>query len=128
MPRIARVTAIGYPHHITQRGNNKSVVFFDDDDRRFYLAMLKRYAESCGLKLWTYCLMSNHVHLLAVPEHEHSLARGIGGVNLVYTQYVNRKYKQSGRLWQNRFFSTVVEEDQYLLAVARYIERRYGQG
>ena len=60
MPRIARVTAVGYPHHITQRGNNKSVVFFDDDDRRFYLAMLKRYAESWGLELWAYCLMSNH--------------------------------------------------------------------
>ena len=123
MPRIARVTAVGYPHHITQRGNNKSVVFFDDDDRRFYLAMLKRYAESWGLELWAYCLMSNHVHLLAVPEHDYSLARGIGGVNLVYTQYVNRKYKQSGRLWQNRFFSTVVEKDRYLWAVARYIER-----
>ena len=67
--------------------------------------------------------MDNHIHLLAVPEMENSLARGIGLTNQVYTQYFNRKLNQSGRIWQNRFFSCVVENDQYLWAVARYIER-----
>ncbi len=66
--------------------------------------------------------MDNHIHILAVPERETSLARAIGGTNLLYTQYINRKYKRSGRLWQNRFFSTIVEEGSYLWAVARYIE------
>ena len=67
--------------------------------------------------------MDNHIHLLAVPEAEASLALGIGLTNQMYTQYLNRKLKQSGRIWQNRFFSCVVENEQYLWAAARYIER-----
>ncbi len=123
MPRIARIIAPGYPHHITQRGNNRSAVFFDDEDRQTYLNLLAGYAQKYGLQIWAWCLMDNHVHLLVVPESEISLARGIGLTNLVYTQYLNRKLGQSGRIWQNRFFSCVVENDEYLWAVARYIER-----
>ncbi|SDE46146.1 putative transposase [Desulfuromonas thiophila] len=67
--------------------------------------------------------MDNHVHLLVVPEKEDSLARGIGLTNQVYTQYLNRKLKQNGRIWQNRFFSCLVEQDDYLWTVARYIEQ-----
>lgn len=123
MPRIARIIATGYPHHITQRGNNRATVFFDDEDRQTYLKLLAGYAQKHHLQIWAYCLMSNHIHLLAVPETETALARGIGLTNQVYTQYLNRKLHHSGRLWQNRFFSCVVGNDQYLWAVARYIER-----
>ena len=123
MPRIARVCVAGYPHHITQRGNNKERVFFDDEDRRFYLNLLQRYKDKFEMKILAYCLMGNHVHVLAVPEKETSLARGIGGTNLLYTQYINRKYNRSGRLWQNRFFSSVVEKEPYLWAVMKYIEQ-----
>ena len=122
MPRIARVCTSGYPHHITQRGNNKEKAFFDDEDRRFYLDVLRRYKDKYEMKIFAYCLMGNHVHVLAVPEKETSLAKGVGGTNLLYTQYINRKYNRSGRLWQNRFFSSVVEEEPYLWAVIRYIE------
>ncbi|MBI3378286.1 MAG: transposase [Nitrospirae bacterium] len=122
MPRIARVCAEGYPHHITQRGNNKEKTFFDDEDKRFYLDALQRYKDKYKMKILAYCLMGNHVHILAMPEKETSLARGIGGTNLLYTQYINRKYNRSGRLWQNRFFSSVVEKEPYLWAVMRYIE------
>ena len=123
MPRIARVCAEGYPHHITQRGNNKEKAFFDDEDKRFYLDALQRYKDKYKMKILAYCLMGNHVHVLAMPEKETSLARGIGGTNLLYTQYINRKYNRSGRLWQNRFFSSVVEKEPYLWAVMRYIEQ-----
>lgn len=123
MPRIARVIATEYPHHITQRGNNRATVFFDDEDRQTYLKLLAGYAQKHDFQIWAYCLMDNHIHLLAVPETETSLARGIGLTNQVYTQYLNRKLNQSGRIWQNRFFSCVVENNQYLWAVARYIER-----
>lgn len=123
MPRIARLCAEGYPHHVTQRGNNKGQVFFDDEDKGFYLDVLKRYKDKYALKIWAYCLMENHVHILAVPKRSESLAKGIGGANLLYTQYINRKYNRSGRLWQNRFFSTIVEKEPYLWAVVRYIER-----
>jgi putative transposase len=123
MPRIARIIAAGYPHHITQRGNNRADVFFDDEDRQTYLKLLAEYTQKYYVRIWAYCLMSNHIHLLAVPETDTALARGIGLTNLMYTQYLNRKLKQSGRIWQNRFFSCVVESDQYLWSVARYIER-----
>ena len=122
MPRIARVVAAGHPHHITQRGNNRTDVFFDDEDRRTYLQILKRYTEKTATSIWAYCLMSNHVHLLVVPEKPESLSACIGRTNLTYTQFINQKYCRSGRLWQNRFFSTVIDTDQYLWAVARYIE------
>jgi len=123
MPRIARVCVEGYPHHITQRGNNKEKVFFDKEDRQFYLDVLQRYKDKHTMKILAYCLMGNHIHILAVAGEETSLAKGIGGTNLIYTQYINRKYNRSGRLWQNRFFSSVVEEEPYLWAVIRYIEK-----
>jgi putative transposase len=122
MPRIARVVAAGYAHHITQRGNNHADVFFDDEDRAYYIKTLKTYCQKWRVTLWAYCLMTNHVHLLAVPASGEFLARCIGRTNLMYTQYANRKYKRSGRLWQNRFFSTIVEDEPYVWAVARYIE------
>jgi len=123
MPRIARAVAAHYPHHITQRGNNRVEVFSDDKDREHYIKTLKNYCQKWHVEIWAYCLMNNHVHLLAVPAGEDSLARCIGRTNLMYTQYANRKYKRSGRLWQNRFFSTIVEDEPYVWAVARYIER-----
>jgi putative transposase len=122
MPRIARVVGVGLPHHVTQRGNNRERVFFDDDDRRFYLWTLAQYRQQYGVNIWAYCLMDNHVHFLAVPEREESLARCFAGTNLMYTQHVNKKQGRSGRLWQNRFFSCPVDRDEYLLPVLRYIE------
>ena len=68
MPRQARVVADGVPHHITQRGNNRQEVFLLDEDRRFYLESLRLQARRHGVRLLGYCLMTNHVHLVAVPE------------------------------------------------------------
>ena len=123
MPRIARIIAPGYPHHVTQRGNNRATVFFDDEDRQTYLKFLSLYASKYKFQILAYCLMDNHIHLLVTPETEISLARGIGLANMLYTQYSNRKFHQSGRIWQNRFFSCVVESNGYLWTVSRYIER-----
>lgn len=123
MPRIARIIAAQQPHHITQRGNNRTDVFFDDKDRGFYIETLGNYCRRYQVEVWAYCLMTNHVHILAVPAELSSLSRCIGGINLVYTQHVNRKYRRSGRLWQNRFYSTVIETESYLWTVARYIEQ-----
>jgi putative transposase len=114
MPRIARVCAEGYPNHITQRGNNNEKAFFDNEDKRFYLEPLQRYKDKYKMKILAYCLMGNYAHIRAIPEKETSFARGIGGTNLLYTQYINRKYNRSERLWQNRFFSSIVEEEPYL--------------
>ncbi|NLE57131.1 MAG: hypothetical protein GX616_02135, partial [Planctomycetes bacterium] len=67
MPRVARIVVPGWPHHVTQRGNNRQDVFFADDDRRVYLKFLKEQSEIQGPRVLGYCLMANHVHLVAVP-------------------------------------------------------------
>lgn len=122
MPRIARVVAIGLPHHITQRGNYKQDVFFDDNDRQQYLYWIKEYSVKYSLSIIAYCLMQNHVHFIAIPERDDSLAKTFNTVHMRYSQYFNKKLKQKGHLWQGRFYSCVLDEPHLVLAV-RYIER-----
>jgi putative transposase len=107
---------------VTQRGNNRQDVFFVDDDRRFYLWLLREQATRHGLAVDAYCLMPNHVHLVATPAQHVSLAEAFRRVNLVYAQYVNRLHGRSGHLWQNRFFSCVLDEEHYWAAML-YVER-----
>ena len=78
MPRIGRIVIAGRPHHVTQRGNNRQDVFFVGEDREVYQAMLREEARQFGLAIDAYCLMTNHVHLIATPRQEPSLARAVG--------------------------------------------------
>jgi putative transposase len=121
MPRFARAVAVDCPHHITQRGNNMQDVFFVDNDRRVYLNLLKESAEKYHLEVTGYCLMPNHVHLIAVPHADDSLAKAIGRTHFRYTQYINRFHKRIGHLWQGRFYSCALDEKHFWLAM-RYIE------
>ena len=123
MPRIARVVATGYPHHIIQRGNNREKIFHDDEDSMRYLSFLRKYSEKWNSPVLAYCLMSNHVHILARPASDESLYKMMQGVTLCYTQYANRKYQRTGRLWESRYHSCIVEEEKHLWAVSRYIEQ-----
>jgi REP-associated tyrosine transposase len=122
MPRVARIVVPGVGHHVTQRGNNRQDVFFVDDDRRVYLGLLREQAQRNGLGLLGYCLMSNHVHLIAVPREEKSLAKAIGRTHLLYTQYLHRLHGRSGHLWQNRFYSCALDEAHCWAALC-YVER-----
>ncbi|MBU4321428.1 MAG: transposase [Thermodesulfovibrionales bacterium] len=122
MPRIARVIALDYPHHVTQRGTNRSEIFLDDKDRLFMLERLKSSAEKTLTEIWAYCLMDNHLHLLLVPRSKGGLGRCLHSATFRYAQYFNKKYERSGRLWQNRYFSCPVDKEVYLWAVVRYIE------
>lgn len=121
MPRIARAVAVGFPHHITHRGNNRQDVFFVDDDRRTYLANLKEHCNEYGLEVLAYCLMTNHIHIIAVPDKEDSLAKAVGRAHLRYTQYINRMHRRSGHLWEGRFYSCALDDRGFWLA-AKYVE------
>lgn len=121
MSRIARVVVPGVPYHVTHRGNRREAIFFHDDDREYYLALLSERAGRHGLDLYAYCLMTNHVHLLVLPGHEHSMARAIGEAHMLYSRRTNAEQRWSGHLWANRSHSTALDGEHTWNAV-RYIE------
>ncbi|MEW6739479.1 MAG: transposase [Nitrospirota bacterium] len=121
MPRIARAVAVGFPHHITQRGNYRQRVFEKDDDYFRYLEWLQIYSKKYALKIWGYCLMSNHVHFIAVPMEDDSLAKTFNTLHMRYSQYINSRQENRGHLWQGRFFSCALDE-KHLYAAMRYVE------
>jgi putative transposase len=122
MPRVARIVIPGCAHHVTQRGNNRQDVFLTDDDRRLYLRLLAEESAAHGLAVRAYCLMANHVHLIATPTAEPSLAKAFGRANFRYAQAANRLHGRCGHLWQNRFYSCSLDEEHYWPAM-QYVER-----
>jgi len=121
MARIARVVAPGVPHHVTQRGNRKQRTFFCESDFRAYLKLIADWCSRHRVDIWAYCLMPNHVHLIAVPESKESLRCAIGEAHRRYTLMVNTRQGWQGCLWQGRFFSFPMD-DSYLFRAIRYIE------
>lgn len=121
MPRIARAVAVDYPHHITQRGNYRQAVFESDEDYSRYLEWLKLYSKKYSLKIWSYCLMGNHVHFIGVPMEPDSLAKTFNTLHMRYSQHFNMRNKTAGHLWQGRFYSCVLDE-RHLYAGMRYVE------
>lgn len=122
MPRLARNVFADVPHHITQRGNRREDVFFTDDNRRIYLDWMKAYAENHGVEILAYCLMTNHVHLVAVPSTREGLQQMLKPLHMRYAQRLNRARGCNGHVWQGRYFSSALDE-AYLWAAIRYVER-----
>jgi putative transposase len=108
-------------HHVTQRGNQRQTVFFEDADRRLYLELLGRHCSKHGLAITGYCLMTNHVHVVAVPSREDSLARAFGKTHNDYARWLNVRRGVDGHFWQNRYFSCPLDEDHQWEAL-RYVE------
>jgi putative transposase len=121
MARLARVVAPGLPHHVTQRGNRRQPTFFCDEDYDTYAQLMAQFRRAQNIEIWAYCLMPNHVHLIAVPQSVDGLRRAIGKAHRRYTQMVNFREGWRGHLWQGRFASFVLDEP-YLLTAARYVE------
>jgi len=122
MPRLARVVAPGCPHHITQRGNRRQETFFCDEDYQAYLSLMAEWCGRCDVRIWAYCLMPNHVHLIVVPATPEGMCRAVGEAHRRYTGRVNLREGWRGHLWQGRFASFVMDEP-YLVLAARYVER-----
>jgi putative transposase len=122
MTRIARVVAVGLPHHITQRGNYKQPVFRNSYDRKLYLSWIEEYSNKYSLKILAFCLMINHVHFIAIPERENALAKVFNITHMRYSQYFNRTKNLTGHLWQGRFYSCVLDEPHFIASI-RYVER-----
>src|SRR5262245_16562818 len=105
MARFARVVAPGAAHHITQRGNAQRDVFFTDADRVVYLDLLQRACRLYGVGVHGYCLMPNHIHLVAVPEGPDSLHVALKAVHGRYASYLNSRQGATGHVWQGRYYS-----------------------
>lgn len=110
----------GIPHHVTQRGNRRERTFFEDGDYALYLDLLADAAGRHGVEVWSYCLMPNHVHVVAVPRDADALSRTFRHVHRHYTGYVNARMRTTGHLWQGRFNSVAMDE-QHLFAAFRYV-------
>ncbi len=121
MPKYPRLVVPGYPHHITQRGIRKQQTFFDDSDYLAYIELVKELKIKAGVDIWAYCLMPNHIHMIAVPKERQSLARLFGTAHHRYAKRVNAIHDWRGHLWQERFFSVVMDET-HTLAAMRYVE------
>ena len=122
MPRTGRVLLPHYPHHIVQRGHNRRIVFTARRDYERYLETLAEFKRAFGVKVYAWCLMTNHVHLLLTPGDEESISRMMQAQGRKYVQYFNFTHGRSGTLWEGRYKSTLVDADNYLLTVYRYIE------
>jgi putative transposase len=112
----------GFPHHITQRGNNGQDVFFTDADRRAYLGLLWRWSTQFGLRIMGYCLMTNHVHVIGIPTEAETLARVMGRTSFLHAQNINRLRGRSGHLWQSRYYSCPMDESHTWTALC-YVEQ-----
>ena len=121
MARMPRLVVPGYPHHVTQRGNRKLQTFFSENDFRAYVNLIAEMKERSRVEIWAYCLMPNHVHLVAVPSHEDGLAEMMQHSHRRYARRVNKRENWQGHLWQERFHSILMDE-RHLFAAVRYIE------
>jgi REP-associated tyrosine transposase len=122
MPRFARAIAVGSPHHVTQRGTDRECVFFTKSDREVYLDLLRSSARQASLRILAYCLMPNHIHLVAEPDAPDSLSVALRRTHGRYAIYLNARRGRTGHLWQNRFYSCALDRS-HLPAALRYVER-----
>ncbi|MCK4246618.1 transposase [Candidatus Bipolaricaulota bacterium] len=120
MARSRRIEYPGAVYHVTSRGNAKRNVFLDNKDRLRFLEILKQVVDRFNWLCHTYCLMTNHYHLL-IETIDPTLSRGMRQLNGVYTQAFNRHHRQVGHLFQGRFKAIIVEKEEYLLELARYV-------
>jgi putative transposase len=112
----------GIPYHITQRGNARQQIFFEDRDYLLYLDLLKHSCQEEHLSIWAYCLMPNHIHLIAAPERGTSMAQAMARTNADFARYYNLRKRSSGHVWEARYHSTPLDECHLWRAMA-YVER-----
>jgi len=120
---MARIIAPNMPHHIVQRGHNRRPIFVEDMDYLYYLDTLLEWKRELGIKVYAWCLMTNHVHLILNPGSDKDaigqLMKRLAGRQ---TRYVNKHENRSGSLWEGRYKSSPIQSDEYLLQCCRYVD------
>lgn len=122
MPRPIRLLLPDVPAHIIQRGNDKQACFFTERDYIVYLDKLHEFCQKFSVSVHAYVLMTNHVHLLCTPKDRNGISKMMQSLGRYYVRYINSTYHRTGTLWEGRFKASLVQSEQYLLIVSRYIE------
>ena len=122
MPRKARNYSEMKVYHIIIRGVDKQNIFYEDRDKYSFLKIMKNTKEKYEYEIYAYCLMDNHVHLV-IYDKENQLSKIMQCIEISYVIYFNYKYERVGHLFQNRFLSKKIENQNYLMQVCRYIHQ-----
>ena len=122
MGRLPRPVQDGLVFHALNRGNNRDCVFASPEDHEAFLAALAKTQQRYPFRLYGYCLMTNHFHLLLRPGPGQSISRILQSLTVAHTWRYHRRHRTVGHVWQGRFKSPVIQDDDHLLVVLRYIE------
>lgn len=122
MGRQPRPIADGLVYHALNRGNNRGAVFADAGDFQAFLDALAKTKERYPFRRFADCLMSNHFHLVLAPDAGQSISRIVQSLTVAHTWHYHKRHGTSGHVWQGRFKSPVIETDEHLLTVLRYVE------
>ncbi len=123
MARPIRIHLPDLVYHILNRGNNRQTIFLENQDFLHYLEILERYKNKYHFKIFAYCIMSNHIHLVLRTSSDGTISDIMKAITIAHTRHYHYKYDTSGHVWQGRFRSPIVSTDQYLLTLMRYIEQ-----
>lgn len=122
MPRQPRNIIPGQPHHIVNRGNNRNATFLDEADVEYSLNCLRIASTKFCCGIHSYVIMTNHLHLLVTPDSKVAASDFMQSFKVRYARYFNRRYRRTGTLWEERYFSEVIDSERYFFECARYIE------
>lgn len=122
MPRIKRCIIGGYPYHIINRGNGKQEVFHKDQDFSVFIKFMKEAKRRYLVNIFAYCLMPNHFHLVLMPDLPHYLSEWMHWLTTIHSLHYHNYFQTCGHIWQGRFRSFIIQNDEHLLTVLRYVE------
>ena len=122
MPTGPRILLDNACYHVVMRGNQRQMVFMEKSDFEYYLNKIRKYKRKYNLFLYSYCLMSNHIHMLVEIKDSKNLPSFMHDLNRSYTAYFNNRYQKVGYLWQGRFKSYIVNKDEYVFNCINYME------
>lgn len=122
MTRVARGVVGGYIYHVINRGNSKQGIFKKEQDYRVFIDLMKEAKRKFPIKIFAYCIMPNHFHLVVMPTQEEELSKYMHWTMTTHVRRYHQHYNTSGHLWQGRFKSFIIQEDNHFLTVLRYVE------
>jgi putative transposase len=122
MPRIARGFIDGFVYHVINRGNGGQTVFHENRDYQAFVDIVKKAKRVIGVKLFAYCLMPDHFHMIVLPARADHLSKWMQWIMTSYVRRYHRDYGTNGHLWQGRFKSFIVQQDEHLIRLLRYVE------